>query len=94
MFIWRLAHNNLPVRRNLQRRGVKLDTICPLCNRLDEDSGHLFFKCKWAKECWRRMNLEQVRLDLEKCQSGKDTIRKIWAMQQNLQQQVFVLLWR
>jgi len=38
--------------------------------------------------------LEQVRLDLEKCQSGKDTIRKIWAMQQNLQQQVFVLLWR
>ena len=94
MFIWRLAHNNLHVRRNLQRRGVKLDTICPLCNRLDEDSGHLFFKCKWAKECWRRMNLEQVRLDLEKCQSGKDTIRKIWAMQQNLQQQVFVLLWR
>ena len=38
--------------------------------------------------------MEQVRLDLEKCQSGKDTIRKIWAMQQNLQQQVFVLLWR
>ncbi|WVZ60625.1 hypothetical protein U9M48_010618, partial [Paspalum notatum var. saurae] len=49
MFMWRLAHNSLPVRRNLVRRGVRLDTICPLCKRLDEDCGHIFFKCEHVK---------------------------------------------
>ncbi|WVZ67661.1 hypothetical protein U9M48_016710 [Paspalum notatum var. saurae] len=52
MFIWRLAHNSLPVRRNLVRRGVKTDTICPMCHRLVEDCGHVFFRCKRSEECW------------------------------------------
>jgi hypothetical protein len=33
MFIWRLAHNNLPVKRNLARR-VRTHTICPVCKSL------------------------------------------------------------
>jgi hypothetical protein len=33
MFIWRLAHNNFPVKRNLARR-VRTDTICPVCKSL------------------------------------------------------------
>ena len=40
MFMWRLAHNSLPVRKNVSRRGVELDTKCPVCQRLDEDCGH------------------------------------------------------
>jgi len=42
MFAWRMAHNSLPVRRNIARKGVKIDTMCPMCNCLDEDCGHLF----------------------------------------------------
>jgi len=94
MFIWRLAHNSLPVRRNLARRGVKLDTVCPVCERFDEDCCHLFFKCKGAKACWREMNLEQVRAELMLCRSGQETIRKIWKMEQKVQYKVFVFLWR
>jgi hypothetical protein len=45
MFIWRFAHNSLPVRRNLARHGIKLDTICPVSRSLDEDRRHIFFKC-------------------------------------------------
>jgi hypothetical protein len=37
IFLWRLAHNNLAVKRNLARRGVDSETICPMCYRLDED---------------------------------------------------------
>ena len=44
MFIWRMAHNNLHVRRNLARRGVKLVTLCHVCERFDEDCCHLFFQ--------------------------------------------------
>jgi hypothetical protein len=42
MFLWGFAHNSLPVRRNLARRRIKLDTLCPVCKRLDEDCGHIF----------------------------------------------------
>jgi hypothetical protein len=51
MFIWRFAHNSLPVERNVARRGVDIDSRCPVCLRLDEDCGHLFFKCKKVKSC-------------------------------------------
>lgn len=49
MFLWRLSHNTLPVRLNIKRRGIDLDTICPMCKCLDEDGGHAFLKCKSAK---------------------------------------------
>lgn len=49
-FIWRLAHNSHLLRRNLARRGMQIDTKCLVCDRLDEDGGHLFLKCKLAKQ--------------------------------------------
>jgi ribonuclease HI len=94
MFMWRLAHNILPVRRNVARRGVMLDTIYPICKRLDEDCGHIFFKCKYVKQCWRFMNMEDVRSDLMKCQSGIETINKIWELDKSKQLKVIVFLWR
>jgi len=30
-FLWRLATNSLPWRKNIKRRGMQLDTICPVC---------------------------------------------------------------
>jgi len=44
MFLWHFAHNSLLLRRNIARRGVDLDTLCPICYRLDEDCHHLFFE--------------------------------------------------
>ena len=79
MFIWRFAHNSLPVRRNVARRGIKHDTVCPVCKRLDEDCGDLFFKCKYARQCWRLMNMEDLRIILQECRVGKDTISRIWS---------------
>ena len=74
MFAWRMAHNSLPVRRNIARKGVKIDTVCPMCNCLDEDCGHLFFKCKRVKQCWRQMNLENIRVMLEQCRKGTEVM--------------------
>jgi hypothetical protein len=93
MFTWRLAHNSLPVRRNLVRRGVKLDTICPVCNRLDEDCAHLFFKCKKIRACWQILNLEDKRQMLVQCKSGIETIDSILQMEQNVCQKILILLW-
>jgi hypothetical protein len=94
MFIWRLAHNSLHIIKNLAGRGVKLDTNCPLCYRLDEDCGHLFFKCKQAKQCWRALNLEHVRAELQLCQSGKEIVMKTLNLQQEDRNRVLIWLWR
>jgi hypothetical protein len=92
--MWRMVHNSLPVRANLSRRGVNLYTICPMCQRYDEDCGHLFFECKRVRACWRDMNLEQVRAELELCYSGQETTTKIWSLERDLQNKVLVFLWR
>ena len=94
MFIWRLFHNSLAVRQNLVRRGMKVNTLYPMCQRLDEDLGHLFFKCKEVKDCWRRLNLEEYHIILAACHSGKDMMRSIWALSRQIQLQIIVLLWR
>ena len=94
MFMWCLIHNSLAVRRNLARRGMKVDTLCPMCQRLDENPGHLFFKCKAVKECWRNLNLEEHRLTLSACQSGRELMQKIWSLSPHLQMQIVVLFWK
>uniref|UniRef100_A0A0A8ZJY0 Reverse transcriptase zinc-binding domain-containing protein n=1 Tax=Arundo donax TaxID=35708 RepID=A0A0A8ZJY0_ARUDO len=94
MFLWRVAHNSLPVKRNIEKRGVQLDTVCPVCKRFDEDCGHIFFKCKEATECWRRMNLEQERVALEACPSGLETVQQILNMVEEVQLKVVILMWR
>jgi len=63
-FFWRFTHNSLPVRRNINRRGMDIDTRCPVCWRLDEDGGHCFLKCEYVKECWWALNLEEERIRL------------------------------
>ena len=49
LFLWRIAHNSMPHRLNLMRRGMKLDPICPMCNRVNEDGAHLFLNVKPQK---------------------------------------------
>ena len=74
MFLGCLAHNSLPVRRNVARRGVKLDSKGPVCQRFGEDCGHVFFKCKYVKLCWHELDMEDIRTELPNRQSGKEII--------------------
>ncbi|XP_071680949.1 uncharacterized protein [Lolium perenne] len=59
MFIWCLAHNSLANRMKIHKLGIDLDTKYPVCNRLNEDGGHAFLKCK--KELWNCDEATQVR---------------------------------
>ena len=54
---------------NMKRKRVELDTWCPICNRLDKDGDHLFFRCKYMKHTWRILDLEETRLVLSECPS-------------------------
>lgn len=94
LFLWRFAHNSLALRCNLSRMGVKFDTICPVCKRLDENSCHLFFNCKGVNNYWQMLNLEEERVLLGKCRSGQEVLNKIWDFVEEKRLKVITLLWK
>jgi hypothetical protein len=93
-FLWRLAHNSLPLRLNIDHRGVEdVDTRCPVCWRLNEDGGHCFLKCKFVKRCWQTMNLEEVRLQLVALKSAKEVVHHVLQMGESERNMVVNFLW-
>jgi hypothetical protein len=84
-FMWRIAHNSLHVRRNLARRGIDMNAICPVCKRLDEDGGHLFLKCKPVKKLWQGLKLENLRTKWAALADPKDFIQAVLQCEPNKQ---------
>jgi len=79
---------------NIQRRGVQLDTRCPVCHRFDEDGGHCFLKCKMVKRCWSSLSLEPVRQQLLLKQSAWEVVTEILALNDEVQTKTALLLWK
>jgi hypothetical protein len=92
-FAWRLAHNSLPLKRNIEARGIQLDTRCPVCMRYDEDSGHMFFKCKVSKGVWRELQLEHIRTEHMTLHSPREVFYYIWRCDEDLQVKLITLMW-
>jgi hypothetical protein len=63
-FVWRLAHNSLPLMMSIRRQGIDCDTRCVCCKRLDEDGGHLFLKCKEMKDLWHKLGMTEFHQQL------------------------------
>lgn len=92
-FLWRFSHNTVAVRRVLQRRGMKLDTRCCVCNWLDEVGAHLFLKCKEVKALWRELQMEDIRVSLSEAKSSRDLMEMILKLKEKEQLTVILLLW-
>ncbi|XP_071739044.1 uncharacterized protein [Rutidosis leptorrhynchoides] len=56
LFIWRVKQQRIPVKIELDKRGVDLDTVrCPVCNNDLETVEHIFIHCFFAKDLWSRV---------------------------------------
>lgn len=82
-FLWRLAYNSHPLRMNLKRRGMDLDTRCVVCRRLNADGAHVFFRCKTMERVWGILGLEHERSVLAAKCSARDVIEAVLAMKEN-----------
>jgi hypothetical protein len=60
---------------------------------LDEDGGHLFFKCKNVRRLWRDLQLEHIRVQLEQAVSAKQVLGSILNLQEDVQSRVVTLLY-
>jgi hypothetical protein len=91
--MWRVGHNSLAMKLNIRRRGIKLDTRCPVCWRLDEDGGHCFLECKYVCACWRGLQLEDVRQQLLEAQSAIEFVKSMLDLETDICLKVATLLW-
>ncbi|XP_058749860.1 uncharacterized protein LOC131622856 [Vicia villosa] len=48
-FLWRLVKDILPTRSNICKKGINIDSSCPLCGCSPENSSHLFIHCDFVK---------------------------------------------
>ncbi|XP_071740916.1 uncharacterized protein [Rutidosis leptorrhynchoides] len=56
IFVWRAKLNKLPVRTELDKRGIDLHSVrCPVCDEDIETIEHSMLKCKVAIELWDRI---------------------------------------
>ncbi|KAF7807429.1 uncharacterized protein G2W53_039590 [Senna tora] len=51
-FLWRMCREILPVCSNLVKRGVDLETCCPLCKDEEETVSHAILNCVQLRELW------------------------------------------
>jgi hypothetical protein len=92
-FMWRVSHNNLALHVNLKLKGIKLNTGCVLCGRLEEDGAHLFFKCKHVKRVWDDLQLQEVRNRPAQAISAKELVWEILKLKKNVQRRVITLIY-
>ncbi|XP_021758559.1 uncharacterized protein LOC110723513 [Chenopodium quinoa] len=57
IFLWKLFHDRIVVKRNLAKRGIQVEETCVFCGEDEEDSQHLFRLCNLAKEVWENGSL-------------------------------------
>ncbi|XP_071708357.1 uncharacterized protein [Rutidosis leptorrhynchoides] len=57
IFAWRVIKRRMPVRLELDKRGIDLHSVrCPLCDDDVESIEHCFIFCKFSMEIWERVH--------------------------------------
>ncbi|GKB77483.1 reverse transcriptase domain, reverse transcriptase zinc-binding domain protein, partial [Tanacetum coccineum] len=56
IFVWRALKGRIPVREELDRRGIDLDTtLCPCCDSVVESCVHSLVLCNFAMSVWEKI---------------------------------------
>ena len=62
-FMWKLMHDSLPTLLSLKNKGISASSTCPLCNKEDESTTHLFLVYPFTRACWHSSTLAIHSLD-------------------------------
>ncbi|XP_071709042.1 uncharacterized protein [Rutidosis leptorrhynchoides] len=56
VFVWRVLKKRLPIRIELDKRGIDLHSVrCPVCDNDLESVHHALFECKLSSDVWARV---------------------------------------
>jgi hypothetical protein len=93
-FMWRLAHNSLPLKMSIKRRGIECDTLYVCCRRFDEDGAHLFLKCKEVRKVWKLIGMEDVCDRMCAYSTAASVVQEILCLKEADRILVCCTLWR
>ena len=62
VFLWKACSNILPIKINLNKRGIVEDSLCPICKQEDESVEHILWICESARDVWAECSSK-----LQKC---------------------------
>uniref|UniRef100_A0A2N9IBS9 Reverse transcriptase zinc-binding domain-containing protein n=1 Tax=Fagus sylvatica TaxID=28930 RepID=A0A2N9IBS9_FAGSY len=57
-FTWKIIHHAIPIKTELNRRGIQCDPMCALCTTSTESLGHLFLQCAFVRAVWLGVNID------------------------------------
>ena len=66
VFGWSACHDILPTRRNLKKKRILLDDLCPVCALFQESTIHALWECLATQDVWHG----SVQA-LQKCGTGQ-----------------------
>jgi hypothetical protein len=92
-FLWRFARDSLPLRMNIEKRHVELDTRCAVCKAMSETGGHLFIACRDASKVWSSLALDHVRQRLLSCNSAMEVMDQVLDLSYDEKMKAVALLW-
>jgi hypothetical protein len=93
-FMWRLAHNCLPLKLNIKRRGIECNTMRVCCKRLDEDGAHLFLKCKEVKKVLNLIGMDNILDHMCAYSSAAAVVQEILSLKETDKILACCTLWR
>ena len=51
-FLWRVCHDAIPIKSNLKRRHILIDSLCERCWKEDETALHALWSCSELSSIW------------------------------------------
>ena len=83
IFIWRLIRERIPTRRKLVDMGIDIPcTLCPICEKKEEDMSHLFFDCDLSTQLWSKLGVWWT-VQIPSFSMGEDLLSWSWFSMKN-----------
>ncbi|XP_018820941.2 uncharacterized protein LOC108991215 [Juglans regia] len=73
LFVWRAVSDLLPTRKNLWKKKIVEDPLCPICNLNEETISHVMWSCPATVDVWG-----DTRSPISKWPSGDCNFEQKW----------------
>ncbi|XP_072974339.1 uncharacterized protein [Typha angustifolia] len=64
-FVWKLSWRRPPTNVLMEMVGLRYGALCALCELHDETITHLFFTCRYCRECWAEHQKSTGRMAIQ-----------------------------